>query len=44
MCLKTKNMCLNFLGPVCYMCLKTENCCLEIFVEILIGKKMYENT
>ena len=24
------------------MCLKTENCCLKTFVEIRVGRKVYE--
>ena len=31
------------LGSVWYIYLKIENCCLKIFVEIHIGKKIYEN-
>ena len=26
------------------MCFKTENCCLKTFMEILVGKKVCENT
>ena len=29
---------------VWYMCFKTENCCLKTFMEILVGKKVCENT
>ena len=31
------------LWSVWYMCLKTENSCLKTFVEIRVGKKVYEN-
>ena len=32
------------LRAVWYVCLKIENCCLEIFIEIRVGEKVYENT